>query len=381
MTVEPTFDVSEGLAPIGDPPGCGTDPRADMSGNSPFLQMKDARADARRKERALDVDPDAPGAEDDWGSAGELGMQILSGVGKDLEVAAWVIEALVRLDGYRGLYTGCLLAEGLVRTFWDGIFPLPDEDGNDGRLSPFVALNGEDGEGLLIQPLRKIPLTAGSEHFSYWQYEQAREIAQIGDADRREARIAAGGLSMDAFDEAVGSTPPSFFADLIAQIEAALAALNALSDAFSERVGVDAPPAGAIRNLLNTVLDDVRIFAASKLEQASASQLSEQAGSDEAAGGGETAGDGEAETGGAPGAPRGPVANREQALRLILEAARFFRTNEPHSPISYTLEEIVRRARLPMGALIEELIVDPEARRYFYLAAGLRPPANPEPQE
>lgn len=381
MTVEPTFDIAEVLGPIGDAPGCGADPRADMSGNSLFLQMKDARTGARRKERALDVDPDAPGAEDDWNAVGELGVQILSTVGKDLEVAAWTIEALVRIDGFRGLYTGCAVAEGLVRTFWDDIFPLPDEDGNEGRLSPFVALNGEDGEGLLVQPLRKVPLTAGSDHFAYWQYEQAREIAQIADADRREARISAGGLNIDVFDEAVRSTPAAFYADLVAQIEAALAGLNSLSDAFSERVGVDAPPAGSIRSLLNTILDDVRVFASMKLEQATAAQALAEHGQDEAAveeGGAEGAA---APAGGGAGGARGPITGREQALRVILEAAAFFRTNEPHSPISYTLEEIVRRARLPMGALIEELIVDQEARRYFYLAAGLRPPAPPEQQE
>ncbi|GGF57745.1 type VI secretion protein [Azorhizobium oxalatiphilum] len=379
MTVEPTFDTAETLAPIGDEPGYGEDPRADMAVSSLFLQMKDARAGARRKERALDVDPDAPPADEEWGQVGEFGFQILAGVGKDLEVAAWMIEALVRLDGFKGLYTGLTMAEGLVRTYWDGVYPLPDEDGNEGRLAPFIALNGGESDGLLIQPLRKVPLTSGSDHLSLWQYEQAKEIAAISDETRREARLSSGGISMDAFDEAVRSTPPSFFAGLVEQIEACLAAANALSDAFSAHVGMDAPPAGAIRNVLNTVLEEVHSFAASKLEQASASQaLAEAADITGTEGGesGEVAADGTPAPAGA--VTRAGISSREQALRTLLDVAAFFRTNEPHSPISYTLEEIVRRARMPLGALLEELIVDADARRYFYIAAGLRPPAPPE---
>ncbi|OYX08462.1 MAG: hypothetical protein B7Z15_14975, partial [Rhizobiales bacterium 32-66-8] len=352
MPVEPTFDITEVLAPIGDPPGYGSDPRADMSIASPFLQMKDARASARRKERALDVDADSPAALDDWAMVGDLGVQILATTGKDLEVASWTIEALVRMDGIRGLYTGCVMAAELVHSYWDGIFPLPDEDGNEGRLSPFIALNGGEGDGLLIQPLRKVALTAG-DGFSLWQYEQALDISQIADAGRREARLAAGGITLEMFEEAVRLTPVRFYQTLLEEIEAATGAVNALSDAFAAQVGKDAPPAGAIRNILQTLSEAIQTFARAKLAQAvpmadptAAPEMDEGV---------------DADTGANPGltATRAGIASREHALRQLVDAAAFFRTHEPHSPISYTLEEIVRRARLPMGALLEELIVDP----------------------
>jgi len=371
MPVQPTFDLTDVIAPIGEPPGCGSDPRADMSIQSPFLQMKDARASARRKERALDVDSDSPDAQEDWSAAGALGVEILSTTGKDLEVASWTIEALVRIGGFRGLYTGCTLAAELVATYWDGIYPLPDEDGNDGRLSPFIALNGGEADGLLIQPLRKVPLTGGGETFSLWQYEQALDISRITDAGRREARLATGAITMEMFEEAVRLTPAHFYQELVEEIAAAVAAVNALSDAFSARVGIEAPPAGAIRNILQTILEAVQVFARAKLVQdLPAPELLPEL--DE---------DAEPVPGDSPHpaltATRAGIASREQALRLLTDAAAFFRTNEPHSPISYTLEEIVRRARLPMGALLEELIVDEDARRYFYISAGLRPPAPP----
>jgi type VI secretion system protein ImpA len=68
------------------------------------------------------------------------------------------------------------------------------------------------------------------------------------------------------------------------------------------------------------------------------------------------------------------VASREEAFRQLAEIAGFFRRTEPHSPISYTLDEVVRRGRLPLQELLSELITDETARRSFFVSAGIKPP-------
>ncbi|QTL01705.1 type VI secretion system protein TssA [Aquabacter sp. L1I39] len=376
MTDNFTFDPRLLLSPISENAPEGSDPRADISPSSPFLALKDARALARRKERARDIDADAPSALEDWDQVARLGYDILAEKGKDLEVCAWMIEALLRLDGFTGLRTGMEVARGLVEGFWDTLFPLPDEDGDEPRLAPFIALNGTSADGTLVQPLRKVPLTPGAEGVPLWQYEQALEVSRIGDATKREARIKGGALSLDAFTVAVQEGSPAFYMGLVGRIDGALASINALSDAFSARVGADAPPAGAIRALLETNREAVQAFAAEKLAQAAAARSHEAAnrqdGDAEHDAEEEETADGEA-AGSLPA--RRPV-SREQALGQILEIARFFRVSEPHSPVSYVLEETVRRARMSMTELLDELIVDQDARRYFYLASGIRPPAG-----
>lgn len=376
MAITPTFDPEELLAPFeGDAP-CGTDPRSDMSPTSRFLRMKDARALARRKERAIDVDPDAPSPLEDWGEMADVGLEILSQEGKDLEVAAWMIEGLLRVDGLAGLYTGLKVAEGLVNNYWDEIYPLPDEDGNEPRLSPFIGLNGASGDGTLIQPLRKLGLTRSDPPMSLWQYEQAMEIEQISDPTKKEARLVAGGTTLETFTAAVQATPGSHFSALVADLAEVTAAVNALSDAFVARVGHDAPPAGAIRAALTAIDEAVRLFAADKLAQAS--MAAESASYAVEAGDGDAAAeDGAPAAGGGGAVPSSRPASREQALQQILQIAAFFRQTEPHSPISYTLEEVVRRGRMPLTQLLDELVVDAEARRYFYIASGLRPPEVP----
>lgn len=376
MTDTFTFDPQILLSPISGDTPAGADPRADISPSSPFLALKDARAGARRKERARDIDADAPSAAEEWDDVVRLAYDILSEQAKDLEVCAWLIEGLLRLDGFTGLRTGIEVARGLVDTYWDDVFPLPDEDGNEPRLAPFIALNGASSDGTLIQPLRKVPLTPGVDGVSLWQYEQAQEVSRIADAAKRDARIAAGALPLDAFSITVQSGPAVFYAELVEQVDGTLASLNALSDAFVARVGADAPPAGAIRALLAANRDAIQTFAAEKLAQAAAARAltqAEAADEDEADDQDETDTPSGDEAGTALPA-RKPV-TREQALGQILEIARFFRTSEPHSPVSYVLEETVRRARMSMTELLDELIVDQDARRYFYLASGIRPPA------
>ncbi|OYZ99223.1 MAG: hypothetical protein B7X99_08870, partial [Rhizobiales bacterium 17-65-6] len=242
MAIEFTFDPQTLLQAISDEAPCGTDPRLDTSPSAPFLRMKDARATARRKERAIDVDPDGASPADDWNEVAQAGFEILSQHGKDLEVTAWLIEALVRLDGFAGLATGMVVAQGLVRTWWDDIFPLPDEDGNEPRLGPFTALNGVSNDGTLIQPMRKVPLTVGTEPFGLWQYEQAIEISHITDTAKHDARLSSGGIKLEDFEAAVQATPVGFYHKVLTEIDAALKAVGDVSDAFAERVGVDAPP-------------------------------------------------------------------------------------------------------------------------------------------
>jgi len=69
---------------------------------------------------------------------------------------------------------------------------------------------------------------------------------------------------------------------------------------------------------------------------------------------------------------------REQAFSELAKIADFFRRIEPHSPISYTLDEVVRRGRMTLPELLSELIQDEGARRLFLLSSGIKPPEAQE---
>ena len=70
------------------------------------------------------------------------------------------------------------------------------------------------------------------------------------------------------------------------------------------------------------------------------------------------------------------MSRRQAAFRQLEELAMFFRRTEPHSPIAYAIDNLVRRGRMTFSELIEELIDDGSARRNYFVNAGIRPPPN-----
>ena len=72
----------------------------------------------------------------------------------------------------------------------------------------------------------------------------------------------------------------------------------------------------------------------------------------------------------------GAVASREEALRSLAAIAEFFRRTEPLSPLSYTLQEAVRRARMSWPELLEEIVPDAGQRSQILLSLGIRPPPS-----
>ncbi|MBX3411207.1 MAG: type VI secretion system protein TssA [Pirellulales bacterium] len=373
MASPDVLDFESLLAPIpGDKP-TGEDIRSDWSPTSLYYAIKDARSTARGVERMLEKDPeqaarDYPGGAN-WTEVLRLGPQILAQTSKDLEVAAWLTEALVRKHGYAGLRDGLRLARELVERYWDGLYPLPDEEeGLRTRVAPFTGLNGDDAEGTLIAPIKNIPITEAGSYaaFSTWQYEQAGSLDAIDDPDRRAARIEQGAVTLQMFDRAVAETSPEFFRNLWEDIDAAELEFGKLSERFDELCGSSiSPPSSNIRNAIAAAGEVVRNITKSLFSTGDA--------------GGEEVGAAEAMGDEAPGgnAANRKIMARDDAFRTLLQVADFFRRTEPHAPISYLLEQAVRWGKMPLPELLTELIPDESARDHLFRLVGIRPPENP----
>ena len=216
------LDLTPITTPIAGENPAGTDLREDESHSSEFRTIRDARNEARRIERRADEEgEDAGPAMAQWQTVLELGEKALSEWSKDLEIACYMIEALARLEGFGGVARGFRTARELVATFWDNLYPLPDEEGMETRVLPLTWLNGSEGDGVLIGPLNRIPLTQGDNvgPFAMWQYLQASEIATTTDPAGREDRIRQGAATLDQINRACNETSPQFFLKTIQDIE------------------------------------------------------------------------------------------------------------------------------------------------------------------
>jgi type VI secretion system protein ImpA len=350
------LDLDALLAPIAGPSPTGTDPRADFSAASPYLRLRDLRADARAAERMADAAADgdaAPSA--DWRPVRDLATRIIATDAKDIDVACWLLEALLRTDGMAGFSAGAHLIAALAETYWDGLHPMPDdEDGLSRRFAPIAGLNGAEGDGTLIQPLRKLRLfeRPDGSPVAVWQYRQSMEVAGIGDTAKQQQRLAAGVIAFDAID--AEARTGDWAAALVGAGQAALAAWDALGRVIAEHGGADTP-SSRVRDLLTEIVDIAGRYAPRAVAEPPP----------------DTAVELPVDTATIPRATR--LATREDALAALAEISDYFRRTEPHSPLAYTLAEAVRRARLTWPELLEEVVPDEGSRDSILLRLGIRP--------
>ena len=365
-----TLDFEALLRPIeGDKP-TGEDIREDPSPLSLYYQVKDARAAARAAERSgamFEAGQQLVSA--DWRTVLKLAPEILETKSKDIEIIAWLIEALVREHGFTGLRDGYRLAREMVEKFWEGMYPEPDEDGISTKVAPFSGLNGGESEGTLSVPIALAPITAEGDSgaFGLWRYNKVRDMAKAGDNGGGDS---SGAGTLEQFENTVRATDHDFFRRLIGDVDLTIEHFAALTAKLDEHCGMDSPSSSALRNTLEEakqmitfVINDVAGIMIDTGEQDAAAEegAAEESG-------------GEAAPASAPAAaaqPSGAINNRDDAFRVLTRVADYFRDEEPHSPLSSLLYQAVRWGRLPLRQLIEELIPDSGARDHFGLLTGL----------
>ncbi|WP_444883478.1 type VI secretion system protein TssA [Microbulbifer sp. PSTR4-B] len=376
MAFPNTINIEELTAPISSESPVGEDIREDRSPTSDYYSIKDARNSARAAERSAmfdDTDSDllAP-----WRDVAKAAEKILTKKSKDLEVASWYTEALIRLHGFSGLRDGFLLIEQLVTNFWDGLYPVPDEDGIETTVAPLTGLNGDGGDGTLMMPIRSAPVTPEGDYgdFSFFQHQQARDADRIADEDAKAARIETLGYSLEDVDQCVNSATNEWAKNLIETIEATISSYKNINDALRSSCGHDAPPSTNISSLLDEVLRTARFIYKSQLDalaQNEAPEVTEDTQSNSPI---EEAVPNVASTivANAIAAPTGPVSSREDALKLLEQAAKYFRTYEPHTPLAPGLERLIGWGRMTVSELMTELLPDEQSRALYSQLTGVR---------
>lgn len=77
----------------------------------------------------------------DWDQVASLCQEILHHRTKDLQIAAWLTEAWLHLEGISGLMRGLELILGLTRNFWNNIHPQINKAGYELRIVPYEWIN------------------------------------------------------------------------------------------------------------------------------------------------------------------------------------------------------------------------------------------------
>jgi type VI secretion system protein ImpA len=375
-----TLELAKLIAPIPGPKPTGDDLRGSAGPGSAYYQVKDARNTARAAERQVEGGAeDAPTPE--WRPVVTAASKALAEKTKDLEVVAYLIEGQCRTHGFAGLRDGFKVARELCEQFWDDLYPTPDEEGVATRVAPLTGLNGEDSEGTLIAPLNRVPLTeAGSVGpLTYANYLQAAATSKILDPKVKEKKIAAGAMSSETIAKAVEESSAKFFKTLYDDLTAAIDEYAKLNAVLDGKCGPAAPPTSAIRSRMSEVLDAVKDMARAKLDLTAPAPAAPADGKGAAEKDGEPAAgaNGKAAADEPPGERLPVIRTREDALTALQKVSDYFRRTEPHTVVSYSLEQAVRWGRMPLPELMAELIGDEAARKALFKQVGIRPPDPP----
>lgn len=362
MASPEVININALAQPVTDESIAGIDIRSDSSPSSPYYTIKDARNAARAAERNSMFDENNSEADEYWRKIINIAPDILNDHSKDIEIACWYTEALLRRYGFQGLRDGFSLIKQLIDLYWDNIFPLPDEDGIETRVSPLTGLNGEGAEGVLLPPIRNVLITEGSSvgPFSYWQYQQALDIQKISDEESRAQKINNSGFCLDDIEQAVSESNNEFYVDLRDDISECIHLFKAISDTLDQHCGtIDAPPTSNIIHLLEDYLGAVNHLAKYKFptEESNDNVDTEDA---------------EIFLNSQISTHSGPIKSRDDAIKQIILISDFFRKTEPHSPISYVLEKAVKWGEMPLNELIKELIPDNSSRDFYGSLTGVR---------
>jgi type VI secretion system protein ImpA len=293
----------------------------------------------------------------DFGKVIELATSAIEKDTKDLQIAAWFSEALVKKFGFSGLRDSLRLLTRLQETFWDSIHPVVDEGDMEGRANALAWM-----EAQAAFALKQAPMT-GYAGYSFVDFEDSKRFDipenlesydtaeqvrynELRDLAERENRVTA-----NKWRAEIAQTRRAFCEELNFLIDECWSAYNDLNRVIEEKFDLNQAPA---LNNLKKSLDEVHSLVKKILEEKRLEEPDEVQAVEEAEAG---AGDGTVKVAG-PGVATGAIQNRQDALKRLSDVSEWFRKNEPHSPIAYIVGRAVKWGNMPFEVWLQDVIKD-----------------------
>lgn len=264
---------------------------------------------------------------------------------KDLQLAVWLAESLLKKNGFTGLEDGLLLCRDLTDQFWEHLYPELDDGDAEFRAAPLEYVGTK-----FEFPVKSVSLCQGG--YDFYRYKESRVVGyedQAKNKDQKAAREAAlktGKLAPEIFDKSFGETSKAFYALTEKALDGCSAALESLDEICQTRFGDLAPGFGKLRNALTEVRQTVHGLLQKKRE-IDPDPVEEIAPVAEAAARVE-AGTAASESESRPAAWTGETASyaaqaaaepadRRDAIANVVAAAAYLRKREPLSPAPYLM--------------------------------------------
>ncbi|MBW1746565.1 MAG: type VI secretion system protein TssA, partial [Deltaproteobacteria bacterium] len=195
----------------------------------------------------------------DWNAVIAVTVEAFINKSKDLQMAAWLTEALVNTEGFSGLAMGLKILTGFLRDYWERVYPEIEDGDLDFRIGPIELMNDK-----VWLAVKQIPLTDkdATPGYSWLQWQESRQVGyeadirnQYGDVDEnkkkaRNASIAEGKITAEDFDAAVARSSKAYYKSLVEDLTASLEKFKRFDDTVDEKFGSEAPRLAELREAL-----------------------------------------------------------------------------------------------------------------------------------
>lgn len=289
----------------------------------------------------------------DWDRVSKVAVNALASQGKDLQVAAWLLEAQINQNGFAAIAASLHVMQQLCENYWDDLHPLGDAAGLEHRANIFQWMNEK-----LLPALRQVPLAgvAPGVQYGYADWERARRNEQLRQSSNEEQ---VDGVGVAELAAAVTATPTATYVTIVHDLEAALLATQELLATIAPRLGKQTPSLSGFSGML----EQIRGMALAELHHRGVRPPGLAAVEPEPAPappppGAPPSTPGEPHAASAPPlwGPHG-IPTREQAFAQLEAAADFLMQVEPHSPVPYLVRRATAWGQMNAAQLYQELFL------------------------
>ncbi len=196
----------------------------------------------------------------DWAQVCRQGVEALSQHSKDLQIAAWLLEARLRQAGLPALAPLLALLDGLIAGYWRDLHPALDEGDASHRGNVLRWINRK-----LVTTLKLVPLLRGAAErpLSWADWEQVQLLAKRRGAGGPSGQAGQGGgqgaggssdepgaLDIKTLAAALAAEPTAHCLALATSLQQALQSLAALVQTIDAHFSDDAPSLSAFEAVL-----------------------------------------------------------------------------------------------------------------------------------
>ena len=295
-----------------------------------------------------------------WVAASELSAAAMAARSKDLQLAAWLFEALIARSGFQALAPCLRLIDALFVQYGDKLHP----QNNEHRINLLVWIGQK-----LLPPLRRVAITStGTDHdyaWNDWEQAQRNEQLRASLGKQREAEIE--GATLSDVGAALACTSNERIVFLQGCLSDGLIALQTLESTLDAQFVEDAPGLIGMRNLLERI--EVVLVAEARRRGMTTPTSSADAASGSMSSDASSSSHARVED-----AVVGSL-DRREVYAALADIAHALETIEPHSPVPYLIRRAVAWGGLNTAQLYSEVFVRCGGQINIFELLGLGDPA------